>query len=308
MDFVAMDTRFLNTLVEVVECGSVAEAARKLHLTAAGVSQRIRSLEDEIGVRLVARSGRTVRPTAAAASILGRARIVQREVRDLKSIAASGMLSGELRLGVIPSLLSGLVPNILCRFAGTHPQIELRVSRNSSVELYRKLLDGDIDAAVTSHPPFALPKTCDWALLREEPFVVVTPGRMPSRHPHTILQSEPFIRLDRQVYAGQLIDQYLRKAGIRPRERLELDGFEAIAIMVDRGLGVAILPDWPPPWPEGLRLRKLALPVRSLIRRTGLLWRRGSLRSGLIHAFRDEARLSLEPRAERQKSRGRRSA
>src|SRR5215475_4048959 len=90
MDFVAMDVRFLDTLLEVIECGSVAEAARRLHLTAAGVSQRIRSLEDEIGVRLVARSGRTMRPTAAAASILDRARIVQREVRDLKSIAASG--------------------------------------------------------------------------------------------------------------------------------------------------------------------------------------------------------------------------
>src|SRR5262245_20292903 len=105
MEFVAMDVRFLDTLVEVIESGSVAEAARRLHMTAAGVAQRIRALEDEIGVRLLARSGRTVRPTAAAASILDRARIVQREVRDLKSIAASGMLTGELRLGVIPSLL-----------------------------------------------------------------------------------------------------------------------------------------------------------------------------------------------------------
>lgn len=303
-----MDVRFLDTLVEVIECGSVAEAARRLHLTAAGVSQRIRALEDEIGVRLVARSGRTVRPTAAAASILDRARTVQREVRDLKSIAASGMLSGELRLGVIPSLLSGIVPDILCRFADTHPQIELRVSRNSSVELYRKVIDGDVDAAVTSHPPFAIPKTCEWSLLREEPFVLVTPASMKDRDPHAILQKEPFIRLDRQVYAGQLIDQYLRKSGIRPRERLELDGFEAIAIMVDRRLGVAILPDWAPPWPEGLALRKLVLPDRSFIRRTGLFWMRASLRSGLIHAFRDEARLALGPKLERGQSRRRKSA
>ncbi|AMN40611.1 LysR family transcriptional regulator [Rhodoplanes sp. Z2-YC6860] len=297
-----MDVRFLDTLISVIESGSVAEAARRLHLTAAGVSQRIRSLEDEIGVRLVARSGRTVRPTAAAAAILDRARTVQREVRDLKAIAASGTLTGEVRLGVIPSLLCGLIPNILSRFAAAHPQIELRVSRNNSVELYRKLLDGEIDAAVTSHPTFAIPKTCEWAMLREEPFVLVTPGWMPPRHPHAILKSEPFIRLDRQVYAGQLIDNYLRKAGIRPRERLELDGLEAIVVMVDRGLGVAIAPDWAPPWPEGLTLRKLALPDRSFVRRTGLLWMRASLRAGLIDAFLEQARMALDHRPGRKGS------
>jgi DNA-binding transcriptional LysR family regulator len=301
MDFVVMDVRFLDTLISVIESGSVAEAARRLHLTAAGVSQRIRSLEDEIGVRLVARSGRTVRPTAAAAAILDRARTVQREVRDLKAIAAGGMLTGEVRLGVIPSLC-GLIPNILSRFAAAHPQIELRVSRNNSVELYRKLLDGEIDAAVTSHPTFAIPKTCEWAMLREEPFVLVTPGWMPQRHPHAILESEPFIRLDRQVYAGQLIDSYLRKAGIRPKERLELDGLEAIVVMVDRGLGVAIAPDWAPPWPEGLTLRKLALPDRSFVRRTGLLWMRASLRAGLIDAFLAQARMDSDYKLGRKQS------
>jgi DNA-binding transcriptional LysR family regulator len=72
-----------------------------------------------------------------------------------------------------------------------------------------------------------------------------------SRSAH-ILAQQPFLRLDRKVYAGQLVDEYLRKAGIRPKERLKLDGLELIAVMVDRGLGVSLLPDWAPPWPEGL--------------------------------------------------------
>ena len=66
---------------------------------------------------------------------------------------------------------------------------------------------------------------------------------MRARDPHAILEHEPFIRLDRHVYAGRLIDRYLRKAGIRPKELFELDGLEAIAVMVDRGLGVSLLPD-----------------------------------------------------------------
>jgi DNA-binding transcriptional LysR family regulator len=245
-------------------------------------------LNPKSGTPLLTRSGRTVQPTPAAASILLLARNVQREVQDLKSIATGGVLSGELRLGATPTLICGLVPDVLYRFAKVYPQIDVRISRNNSTELYAKLMDGEIDAAFTSHPSFALPKTCGWKLLREEPFVVLTPRSMRPRHPHAILSSEPFIRLDRKVYAGQMIDDYLRKAGIHPNERLEMDGPEAIAVMVDRGLGVSLLPDWPPPWPEGLKLRKIALPDHACVRRIGLLWLRASLRSGLIRALLQE--------------------
>src|SRR5258708_2454458 len=125
-----MDTRFLDSFVTVVECGSIAEAARHLNLTAAGVAQRIRALELEIGAPLLARAGRTVRPTAVASAILSQVRTVQREIRDLKSLVASGTLSGELRLGVAPTLLSGLMPDLLSRFSRVHPQIEVRIVRN----------------------------------------------------------------------------------------------------------------------------------------------------------------------------------
>jgi DNA-binding transcriptional LysR family regulator len=284
-----MDTRFLDSLVSVIECGSIAAASRQLNLTPAGVAQRIRALEDEIGSPLLVRAGRTVRPTATAVAILSRVRTVQQGVRDLKSVAASGLLSGELRLGVAPTLLSGLGPDILSRFTKTHPQIDVRISRNNSSELYARLNDGEIDLALTSHPPFLLPKTCEWILLREEPFVVVVPNALRTRSAFAILSSEPFIRMDRKVYAGQMIDAYLRKSGLKPRERFEIDGPEAIAVMVDRGLGVSILPDWPPPWPAGLNLRKIGLPERNFVRKIGLLWIRSSLRVALISAFLKEA-------------------
>src|SRR4051794_40015393 len=66
----AMDTRFLDAFLMAVDCGSIAEAARRLNLTAAGVAKRIRALEREIGAVLVTRSGRTVRPTGAGAAIV----------------------------------------------------------------------------------------------------------------------------------------------------------------------------------------------------------------------------------------------
>jgi DNA-binding transcriptional LysR family regulator len=214
-------------------------------------------------------------------------------VRDLKSIASSGELSGELRVGVMQTSLSGLFASILIPFTRTYPRIDVRIVRDTSAGLYAKLLGGEVDAAITSQPPFAIPKTCEWHVLREEPFVVLTPTSLKARDAHEVLANEPFIRLDRKVFAGRLIDDYLRKAGIQPKERYELDGLELIAVMVDRGLGVSLLPDWAPPWPEGLSLRKLTLPDRSLVRRTGLLWSRASLRARLVRAFLEQAQLAL---------------
>jgi DNA-binding transcriptional LysR family regulator len=304
-----MDTRSLESFVSVIDNGSIAEAARRLNLTPAGVAKRIRALETEIGDRLISRSGRTVRPTRAAMAILDRARLFLREARDLKSLAAIDRPVGELRLGAVQTTLTGMLPDILALTTQTYPQIEIHIIRDSSTELYRKVLGGDVDAAILSRPPFAIPKTCEWRDLREEPFVVLTPAPAPDRHPHDILAEEPFIRLDRSLHAGRLIDAYLRRAGIRPRERFELDGIEAIAVMVDRGLGVAILPDWAPPWPEGLSLAKLPLPDRSFTRRTGLLWTRASLRVGLIHAFLEQAERALAPgRATTRHPKGRRPA
>ena len=132
-------------------------------------------------------------------------------------------------------------------------------------------------------------------MLRKEPLIVLTPASASIRDPNVALASEPFIRLDRTGWAGSLVDGYLRHAHLRPKERFELDGLEAIAIMVDRGLGVSLVPDWSPPWPEGLSLRKLPVPDDRFTRYIGLLWNRASLRAGLVHAFLEVAEATLAP-------------
>jgi DNA-binding transcriptional LysR family regulator len=288
-----MDTRFLETFLAVVENGSIAEAARRLNLTAAAVAQRIQALENEIGVDLLFRSGRTVRPTEAGTSILGRTRHFLFEVRDLKSIAAQDTPAGEFRLGVIQTVLSGLLPGILCLLIEKYPQIAVSISRQTAAELYAKVLEGELDAAILPEPSFAIPKTCDWRLLRREPLIVLAPASESRRDPHPILASRPFIRQNRNTWAGRLIDAYLRNVRIRPRERFELDGFEPIAIMVDRGLGVSLVHDWAPPWPEGLSLVKIPVPANSFDRRIGVLWMRATVRIHLVRAFLETANAVL---------------
>ncbi|MBX9776757.1 MAG: LysR family transcriptional regulator [Xanthobacteraceae bacterium] len=281
-----MDTRFLESFVSVVEHGSIAEAARRLNLTPAAVAQRIHALEGDIGARLLTRSGRTVRATEAGAAILDRARHLLQDMRDLQSIA-SDETAGELRLGAVSTAISGLLPNVLAAMTERYPQIEIYILPGTSAELYNKVLSGDLDAALIAQPPFTIPKVCDWRVVRNEPLVALIPATKAYSDPHKALATEPFIRYDRSNWGGRLVEGYLRWAGIRPRDRFELDGLEAIAVLVDRGLGVSLVPDWAPPWPEGLSLTKLQVRNQSFTRRMGLLWTRASLRLRLVQALLD---------------------
>jgi DNA-binding transcriptional LysR family regulator len=285
-----MDTRFVESFLIAVDHGSIAEAARRLNLTAPAVAKRIRALENEVGAILVKRSGRTIRATEAGAAIIEHARRFLVEARDFTSIAATDRPAGQLHLGAYQSALSGQLPDILAFMKVKYPQIDIRIVSGSSSDLYRRVLDGDADAAIVAQPPFAIPKSCGWRLLRKDPLVLVAPEAMASRRPHEILASEPFIRLDRNLWPGRLVDGYLRKAGIRPQERFEIDGGAAIAVMVNRGLGVSILPDWAPPWPEGLSVAKLPLPnAGSFARCVGIVWARASRRLGLVQALLEQA-------------------
>ena len=271
----------------------MAAAARLLNITPAAVAQQIRTLEREIGAPLIARAGRTVNVTEAGSRILQRARDLLRDVADLGTVANDDATSGELRLGAGTNALTGMLPDILARMVDKFPRIKVFIKPGYSPDLHRSVESGELDAAIVLQAPFALPKTCDWALLREEPLVVLAPASMAGRDPHELLASEPLIRYDRGQWGGRQADQYLRLAGITPRERFELNALNAIAVMVDRGLGVSLVPDWARPWPEGLNLVRIPLPRQFEPRRIGIVWSRSTIRIRLVTAFLQASRTAM---------------
>lgn len=285
-----MDTQFLRTFVSVVDNGSMAAAARLLNITPAAVAQQIRTLERQIGQSLIARAGRTVSVTEAGARILERARDLLRDAEDLKAVANDEGVAGELRLGAGTTALTGVLPDILVRTVARFPQISVFIKPGYSADLYRAVEKGELDAAVVLEAPFTLHKSCGWLLLREEPLVVLAPQSMAGRDPHELLATQPLVRYDRNQWGGRKADEYLRMVGITPRERFELNALNAIAVMVDRGLGVSLVPDWARPWPEGLKLVRIPLPHASEPRRIGIVWSRASVRIRLVNAFVEEAR------------------
>jgi DNA-binding transcriptional LysR family regulator len=267
----------------------MAAAARVLNITSAAIAQQIHTLERELGVPLIVRVGRTVRMTEEGARILLRVRRLVRDLTDLRSIANESPISGELRLGAGPTVLAGMLPGILARMVAKFPKINVFIQPGYSAQLYGAVENGDLDAAFVLQAPYQLPKTCDWQLLREEPLVVLAPGRMAHRDPHELLANEPLIRYDRNQWGGHQADEYLQKVGIVPRERFELNALNAIAVMVDRGLGVSLVPDWSRPWPEGLDLVRLPLPQDATPRRIGVIWSRASVRLRLVTVLLHES-------------------
>jgi DNA-binding transcriptional LysR family regulator len=122
---------------------------------------------------------------------------------------------------------------------------------------------------------------------------MIVPSSMAGLDAHTVLATDPFIRYGYSFWGGRLVDNFLTQAGIRPRERFELSTLDAIAVMVDRGLGVSLVPYWSPPWPEALSLAKLPLPLPTEPRRLELLRMKGSARVHLLRVFLEQAVASL---------------
>ncbi|MFS2164466.1 LysR substrate-binding domain-containing protein [Variovorax sp. Varisp62] len=286
-----METAYLQSFLLVVESGSMSEAARRLDLTPGAVAQQIRALERELAAPLLARAGRTVQPTEAGHRLVQRARTLLRDVSDIKAMLGSEAASGELVIGTINTAIHSLLPDILARFVKTHPGVKVFLQSGTTATLYKAMQQGELDAAVCLYPSFALAKTFDWALLREEPLVLLAPSRLARRDPHELLRTSPLIRYDRNLGGGKQADRYLRAAGIVPQERFELSSLLAIAMMVDRGLGVSIVPDIASPLLDGQRVAKIALPLPSETRRFGILWSRASPRLKLIHGFVESAGL-----------------
>ena len=284
-----METSYFSTFLLVVESGSMSEAARRLEITPAAVAHQLRLLERELGTRLLTRAGRTVAPTEAGHRLVEKASAILRDLGNLRAAISDDAATGELRLGAINTALHSLMPEVLAGFVKVYPEARVEIRSALSTELYDAVLRGELDAAVCLHPPFVLPKTVCWQQLCEEPLVVMAPPKWAQRDAHALLREEHFIRYNRSLGGGKQADAYLRKAGIVPRERFELSSLPAIAMLVDRGLGVSLAPDASVPWWRGLRVARLPLADQPYRRRFGVIWLRASVRSRLILTLVEQA-------------------
>lgn len=238
-----METRYLKSLIAVVDSGSIADAARSEHLTAAAVGQRVQALERELGFALLSRSGHVARPTQACMALMPRARRLVREAALLGSDASADGLGGALRIGAISTALTGMLPAALRKLTQAAPQCRPVIVPGTSRALFQMLQAGELDAAITVAPPFALPRALRAVPLRSEPLVLLAPPDARGR-PQTLLRSRPYLRYDPQAWGARHAAAWLADQGLQPSVLCDLDALEAIAMLAADGMGVGLVPRW----------------------------------------------------------------
>lgn len=238
-----MDTRYLKSLITVVECGSIAHAARIEGLTAAAISQRILALERQLGFELLSRVGHAAKPSQACLGLLPRARRIVREVALLAGDADGAGLTGQLRIGAISTVLTGLMPEALRALTVSAPGLTPVIVPGTSRSLYQALLSGEVDAAILVAPPFELPKALQAMSLRKEPLVFLSKEKSSISIPAQLM-SQPYIRYDPDAWGGRYAEQYLADQGLKPTPMVDLDALETIAMLVTGGMGVSLVPYW----------------------------------------------------------------
>ncbi len=144
----------LEYIVAVDTYRSFVSAADKCFVTQPTLSMQVQKLEDTLGVKLFDRSKQPVTPTEIGSEIIAQARILLSESEKIKEIITDRQkeLSGELKVGIIPTIAPYILPKILHGFIEKYPQVKLIVWEQTTEQIIQQLKLGMIDCGILSTP------------------------------------------------------------------------------------------------------------------------------------------------------------
>ncbi len=284
----------LQYLVALSEHGHFGKAAAACFVTQSTLSAGLRELESLIGVTLVERNRRTVRFTPLGERIADKARRVVREAEELGDMAkaAGKPLSGELRLGVIPTIAPFLLPRILPRLRKDWPDLKLYLREETSAAACESLAHGHVDCVL-----LALPYACgdiEVAPLFDDRLFVAYPG---GENPPDVVASE-MIDQSRLLLLedGHCLKDHILSACNRPELRAEAKmlgtSLHTLVQMVDNGLGLTMLPEMALKAGilNGTNVESRPLEASNPTRSIALVWRRASPRGKEFNLLADVLR------------------
>jgi len=248
-DTAGMELRHLRYFVAVAEELHFRRAAERLHVAQPAVSEQVRKLEAELGVRLLDRNHRSVTLTDAGAAMLDEARrvLVQADVAQLAARQANERAIGRLRLGYLPDALPVSVPRLLRRFSAVAPGIRVSLETGAARPLLESVREGRLDVAVTCLP--APVSGLRVVTIGEEGTVAAVPEDHPCANEAQIslsgLERTALVQLARGInpafYDGVL--GACRAAGIAPTLiEIAEPTVEQVLLAVAGGAGIALLP------------------------------------------------------------------
>lgn len=272
--------RYFDALARELHFGRAAEACS---VTQPALSMQIQELESNLGLTLLERTRSGVQLTKHGAAIAERAARILADTRELIEVAQHGdvLLSGQLRLGVIPSVAPYLLPPVLPLLRDRYPNLNLAVRETQTHTLLQELVDGKLDAILLAlpikHPDI------ETEVLFEDRFVLALPA---DRELSGLISATPdFVERERLLLLEEghcLRDQALTYCELKQVRSINTFGASSLATIVEMvaaGYGITLLPEIS----LGLETRGRSLKLMRFIdpepsRTLGLVWRSTSPR------------------------------
>ena len=240
-----MDLRQIQYFVCLYEEGSATRAARRLNVVQPALSMQIARIEKRLGIELFERTARGMIPTAAGEAVY---KLFLPIVLDLKHanqqvMELSGKVLGKIAVGIIPSITNSVLADVLHRFSGQYPDVEIRIDEAYSGTLIDWVTAGDLDfaivnstrrkAGVAMHP------------LIDEELVLLERGTGKGR-----LAPVPFKRLtefslvlpSRRHGMRSIVDDAAAKLGMRITPQIEVDALAPTLKLVAESNLTTVLP------------------------------------------------------------------
>lgn len=301
-----MDVDQLRAFVAVARTGRFTRAARRLGTTQPSLSRRVQQLEAQVGAKLVVRTPAGVVLTSAGERFLGHAE------RALASVDAgrtaieelAGDPRGLVTLGSQPTISAYVLPPVLARFHERAPLVVLRLREGQADAIEERVASGELDLALMNLPVRRVDLAAQ-KLWQEEYLVAVPAGhRLASERGVALadLVAEPFAVVPGAA-ATLALQAACEERGLRPHVVFDADNLEAVRRMVERGVGLALLPRTMAEAAQGPRLRVVPVTRGGVRRQVALVHRGEAFLTAAARALRAEIVSSLAVRKGRAAAR-----
>lgn len=265
----------------------VTRAAQELQVPQSTLSRAMVRLEQDLGVDLFARHGRTVSLTPAGRTFLVSVERALAEIgRAADEVRADAdATTGKVAFGFLHTMGAETVPGLLQAFRVDHPRVRFSLVQNYGEAMLEKLRAGELDLCLTSPVPDApglVARRLDEQKLR---LVVPADHRLAVRRRVRLAEAseETFVTLEPGYGLRRITDDLCREAGFRPRVAFEGEEAETLRGLVAAGLGVALLP---PPTVPRPGVVELTVTGRRAVREIGVAWLEGRPDTPPVAAFK----------------------
>ena len=246
------DLTDLGLFRHVVEAGSITRGAERAHLALAAASTRIRHMEEALGAALLLRGRAGVTPTQAGRTLLQHARTILAQSERLREDlgAYAGGLGGHVRVLSNTNALTEFLPETLSSFLAAHPHVSVDLEERLSDEIVGLIAEGVADIGIVAG-------TVDAGKLQTFPFrtdrfvLVVARDHPLARRPRigfAEVLDHDFVGLDRASALQRFLADKATRAGRSIRLRIQLRSFDGVCRLVERNVGVGIVPETTSRW------------------------------------------------------------